>query len=530
MSNLFLCFGYILWIGFLPLLYTFLRSLSEASLKDPLFFKLFLKDVVRTFPVCFLVALPLFVFPMWVKAYMLFIHFCFVPLMFIEISHIYLFKTRIGLNTFFTLFVSNMKETKEFMSQNVPMILFVLAPLFLGLPLVFLLSLQPLELSLVQQIIGGIFCGVCAIPFVRNLFKRGFKFKDGYILNPYSNVFYHLYAYHKTYSELKNWVNQKKAPPFQGIVSKVDPKEPETYVIVIGESANRSHLSLYGYPRDTNEFLEKTGEKIYAFKNVISPFAQTLPVLERVLTFMDSEHPEYLYQKGSIVEFFNQAGFKTYWFSNQYALSDTLITAISKQASWEKSFNFSGMKRFEKTGFDGDMLPDFKKVLSDQTVLKKVIFVHLIGSHSAYANRYPASFKYFKEPFPRKNLSKEGHALLNAYDDSIRYTDYVLAQMITMLKSVLGKSFLLYLSDHGEDIFDTDTKKILGHSQLANKPMTEIPFLLWCSQEYIKALQGGEARIESTLEKPYNSQDVIHTILILAQLSHSDVLPQKSLV
>ena len=118
MSNLFLATSYVFFIGFLPLIYTFIKSLKQADLKNVQFYKLFFKDVFRTIPACLMVLFPIFLFPTYIKEYMLIIHFIFMPLMFLELGHIFLFKTRIGLNTFFTLFVSNVKETKEFEPVN----------------------------------------------------------------------------------------------------------------------------------------------------------------------------------------------------------------------------------------------------------------------------------------------------------------------------------------------------------------------------------------------------------------------------
>lgn len=530
MSNLFYAAAYVLFIGFLPLIYTFIRSFKQIGFKNKLFYQLFLKDVIRTFPVCFLIMLPLFVFPSFIRSYMIGLHLIFMPLLFIELGHIYLFKTRIGLNTFFTLFVSNMRETKEFLSQNIPVVLFALAPIFLLMPLFFLVRLNPPLLSMTQQVSGSAACFIGAFPFLRNLFQTGFRFKDGYILNPYSNVLYHFYAYKKTYKALKKQLAQNTARPFEQIKSIFNEKEPQTYVVIIGESANRTHLSLYGYQRKTTPFLEKIKTELSVFKNVVSPFAQTMPVLERVLTFADEQNPDYLAKKGTIIDFFNQAGFKTYWLSNQYALSDTLVTAISSHASWEKSYNFSGMKRFEKTGFDGDMLPDIKRILSDKSILKKVVFIHLIGSHSAYANRYPAEWTYFKDKEFRKDLTSEGHTLLNAYDDSIRYTDFVVHEIIQSVKALDETSFCLYFSDHGEDVYDTTTRKILGHSELANEPMTAIPFILWLSEKYQKNYPSVWQAAQKNIEKNYNTQDIIHTILTLAGLQNPDIQAEKSLI
>ena len=529
MSNLIFSFTYVFLIGFLPLFYTFFKSIKQADLKNKLFYKLFLKDVVRTFPICFLILTPLFLFPSCLKGYLLVLHFVFVPLMLLEIGHIYFFKTRIGLNTFFTLFVSNMKETKEFLMQNIPALIFVLAGICLICPVFLILNLQEISLSLNQKLVGFSICLILGIPFIRNLFKKGFKFKDGYVLNPYSNVIYHFLLYKKTYGELKETLAKNNAKPFENIVSDVQQDMPETYVVIIGESANRTHLSLYGYPRKTTPFSDAKKEDLFVFEKVKSPFAQTMPVLERVLTFAEEGKMNFLTQKGTIVNYFKQAGFKTYWLSNQYALSDTLVTAISSHADWEKSYNFSGMKRFEKTGFDGDMLPDIEKILNDKSAHKKVVFIHLIGSHSAYTNRYPSDWVYFKDKMPNKNLSDQGHELLNAYDDSIRYTDYVVNEIMSMTQKQEEVSYCLYFSDHGEDIYDTSETKILGHSELANEPMTTIPFILWISDKYRNIRKQIVYNLYQNQQKPYNTEHVIHTIIRLAGLDNQDIEKEKSL-
>lgn len=529
MSNLFYAGLYTCFIGFLPLFYTFFRSLKQADLKNKQFYILFFKDVVRTLPICALVFLPVAIFPELLRGYMLFLHIVFMPFVFLELGHIYFFKTRIGLNTFFTLFVSNIKETKEFLSQNIPVFLYVVSFLFFVCPLILLLQLETVSLGIVERVLFSLSLFIIGLPFLLNLRKKGFKFKDGYVLNPFSNVIFHYFLYKKTYAELKNHLAQSKAKPFENILKDVSHDEKETYVIIIGESANRTHLGVYGYGRDTTPFSARNKNDWLVFKNVVSPFAQTMPVLERVLTFADAKNPEFLLEKGTIVDYFNQAGFKTYWLSNQYALSDTLVTAISSHASWEKSYNFSGMKRFEKTGFDGDMLDDIEHILKDDSAHKKVVFIHLIGSHSAYTNRYPADWVCFKDKMEGKNLSNEGHVLLNAYDDSIRYTDYVVNQIMERVKALNDLSYCLYFSDHGEDIFDTTSKKILGHSELANEPMVSVPFMLYVSELFKQKRQHDFKMLEQNEMLPYNTEHVIHTILHLAGLNNEDIKVENSL-
>ena len=520
---------YILLIGFLPLMYVTIKTLSVEKIKNKTFQKLVLKDFIRTFPICALVALPILIKPDTTKSYLIVIQAIFMPLCFLELGHIYLFGVRIGINTFYTFFVTNMRETKEFISQNIPPILYVGLVLFYGVPFYFLAQLEtPIYSSLFIQAFVVICAIFMAVPFIQNLPKRWPKFKDGYVLNPYSNLIYHYFEYRRNYLALRKKVAECKAPTFDKITSTI--KGKQTYMIVIGESSNAMHYSCYGYPRKTNEFTDKIKKEILSFSKVRSQYAQTMPSLEKAISFADEAHPDLVYSKGSLIDYFKQAGFKTYWLSNQYALDerDTVITAMTMHADYNKCFNFGGLKRFEKAGLDEDMLPDIQKIL-DNKEEKKVIFVHLIGSHAAYVNRYPAEFRHFMDTIPNKKLSSKNQEFLNTYDDSIRYTDWVLAQIIQKLKGQKGVNYLLYFSDHGEDVFDTTTTKLLGHSELANEPMTSVPLRIWLSQELEKERPDIRQRV-TNLDKPYKLEDLIHTVIDISSLTNTDYNPQKSIL
>ena len=422
-----------------------------------------------------------------------------------------------------------MRETKEFISQNIPPILYVGIVLFWGCPFYFLSFIPtPSYSSMFIQYIVVTGAILLSIPFISNLPKRWPKFKDGYVLNPFSNLIYHYFAYRRNYLALRKKIAENKAPAFDEI--NVQLNQPQTYIVVIGESSNSMHYSCYGYSRNTNEFTDAFSKEILSFSGVHSQYAQTMPSLEKAISFADDAHPDLMYTKGSLIDYFKQAGFKTYWLSNQYALDerDTVITAMTMHADYNKCFNFGGLKRFEKAGLDEDMLPDIQKII-DNSEKKKVIFVHLIGSHAAYVNRYPSEFRHFTGKMPGKKLSAKNQEFLNTYDDSIRYTDWILAEIIKKLKAKKGIDYLLYFSDHGEDVFDTTTNKLLGHSELANEPMTSVPLRIWLSKELEKARPDIRQRA-TNLDKAYKLEDLIHTIIDISSLSNKDYDPQKSIL
>lgn len=521
---------YLALMAFSPLVYSTIRSASREKLHDRVFLKAVAKDYLRTFPTLALVSLPIVAFPQFARVYVIALHVLFMPLVILELGHVYMFGARMGLNTFYSLFVTNMRETAEYVRNNQTKAQWALILSLYLLPLAALWHLSPVGFaSPTVRLVWGFALAILTVPLIRNFFKKGARHKPSYVLNPFVSVFYHYALYRRQYGALKRQIAAHTAPKFANIVSKIPADVPETYVICIGESANSQHHSYAGYCRDTNEFTRAAGD-ILSFTGCRSQYAQTLPSLEKTITFATDRAPELLYRKGSVIDYFKDAGFKTFWLSNQYALEDTAITAMAGHADVRKCFNFSSMKGFETAGYDGTLLPEFAKTLADPAP-KKAIFLHMIGSHSAYVNRYPAAFKHFSGDVPGKeDLSEAGKELLNTYDDSIRYTDYVISEFVKSLRAQgeTTASCLLYFSDHGEDCYDTKHTKLLGHGQVANLPMTSVPLQLWLSPK-LKTLRPELAARAARAKPFYKLEQMIHFILDLASLSNPDTSPADSL-
>jgi len=517
--------AYVLILAFAPLVYSSVKTISFTKLSDVTFVKTLVKAYLRTLPVCAAVCLPVLLLPAIVRPYALALHLVFAPLCLLELGHVRLFGTRIGLNTFYSLFVSNVRETKEYLQQNVPAIQIILTLAVWLLPLWPLahLPVPAFDTPWLRWVALAADLALAA-PFFRLLFQAPADRKDGYVMNPFFSIFHHYALYRRNYRELQKLIRAHAAPAFGDIRSTLPSGTEETYVIVIGESANAQHFGCYGYPRATNEFTDRLGDELLRVPGVRSPFAQTIPSLEKVLTFADADHPDWVFAKGSVIDYFNEAGFRTYWYSNQYALDDTALTAMTSHASLSKCFNFSGMKHFEKAGLDGDLLPDFRKLVANGEP-RKVIFLHLIGSHSAYVNRYPDAFHHFEGQAPGRSLSPDKLKMLNPYDDSIRYTDWVLSEIIAATKARGGAAYVLYFSDHGEDIYDSTDDRILGHSQLANLPMTSVPLMLWTSPDYNRLRPDIRTAVP---KRGYDLTDLIHTVIDLSSLRGPEFDPTKS--
>ena len=517
---------YVFAIGFLPLVLATAKAISFEKLRDRTFRKTVAKDFLRTIPACAFVLIPLFAYPAMGKWYVLGLHVIFFPLFVLEFGHVWYFGARIGINTFYSLFVSTAAETGEYIRQNLSVfnVIAAFVPFFaIGYGIYLLRTPEYLNETWHWSAVAVAVAAV--IPIVQNsLKKKDYQRKTSYWLNPYTSLAFHYFKFRTNYLALKKMILAHAAPPFAAIKSRLPAETRETYVVMIGESANAHHFYAYGYARETTPFTEKIAN-LRRVPGVRSQYAQTLPSLEKTITFATVKNPEPLYKKGSLIDYFHEAGFKVWWYSNQGALDDTAITAMTTHADISKCFNFADMKRFEAAGFDAKMLPDYEKALDDPAP-KKVIFLHLLGSHSAYVNRYPSDFRHFEDAPPGKgHLSADRQALINSYDDSIRYTDFVVSKAIELLSARSGVTALVYFADHGEDVYDTNEEKSLGHGAIANEPMTSVPLYVWTSDAYDRVRP--DIR-KAELKSGYRLEDLIHTVIDIASLENADFEPEKS--
>lgn len=118
-----------------------------------------------------------------------------------------------------------------------------------------------------------------------------------------------------------------RIPPLQNL-QDAHADQPSTLVLVIGESTNRQHMSLYGYGRATTPRLDAMRNELLIFNNVVSPRPYTIETLQQVLTFADQENPDLYLTQPSLMNMMKQAGYKTYWITNQQTMTkrNTMLT------------------------------------------------------------------------------------------------------------------------------------------------------------------------------------------------------------
>lgn len=246
-----------------------------------------------------------------------------------------------------------------------------------------------------------------------------------------------IYQYRKM--QLNTLLKQKRIVP-EGIVADKEKKLPEKIYFIIGETARRDHMSLYGYSVKTTPFLDslyQTQSVDFSFYKGIAPAPLTREALRIVLSFASPLDESPFYTAQSVVELAHNAGYASYWISNQdkISLGDGYIGYISSQTDFTS---------FRDRLHDGRLedLNLLKLVsLKSEKSKKQIFFVNLIGSHSSYDQRFDS---IDKKIIPEKGIVAD-------YDRSILHTDRVLKGFYDLIQQDTS-AVMLYFSDHGEVI------------------------------------------------------------------------------
>ena len=307
---------------------------------------------------------------------------------------------------------------------------------------------------------------------------------------------------------------------------------PEVYVMVVGETARAHNFSLYGYPRNTNPLLSKT-PGIKAFPNVTTQSNTTHKSVPMLLSAASAEDFERLFHEKGILAAFKEAGFHTVFISNQLP-NHSFIDFLGEQA--DEHYFLKKEDASQGNHYDEDLLQKLDEILplADASssahyhyrYRKLFVVLHSYGSHFNYQERYPRSFAYFKPDSRSEAKSENRRDLLNAYDNTIRYTDYILHGIIERLQKWEGIqtktdgvysqpiSAMLYTSDHGENIFDDDRHLFLHAAPKASNYELHVPFIIWTSEGFSKQYPDIlKALGENRTKQVQSSLSAFHTML-----------------
>lgn len=453
-----------------------------------------------------------------------------------SLGYFFIYQQEFSQSVIFIMFESNVPEAGEYLTQYFAwwMVAAFLAHTAVGYWL--WTRLRPVYLPRGQAIVAAavIVLAVVGYPLIKQTLRTG---SFAYGLEEFEDriepavPWQMLVAYRHYGEQLENMQGMlhstSNIAPLRNLKDAMA-DQPATLVLVIGESTNRQRMSLYGYPRETTPELDKLKDQLSVFDNVITPRPYTIEALQQVLTFADEQNPDLYLSTPSLVSMMKQAGYKTFWITNQQTMTkrNTMLTTFSQQADEQVYLNNN--RNQNAAQYDGDVIEPFNKALADSAP-RKLIVVHLLGTHMSYKYRYPPTFNKFTD---RKNvpadLRDDQVPTYNSYDNAVLYNDFVVSSLIKDYAKTDPNGFLLYLSDHGEDVFDSQGHGTLGRNEgKPTAPMYTIPFMAWASPKW---RENHDWNFAGDLSRPYSSSHLIHTWADMAGLSFDELDHSKSLV
>ena len=416
---------------------------------------------------------------------------------------IFTYSVIIDATTIENVFNTRYSEASGFFS--LPLWLFIIA--FGLLPAIWCL-LQPVDYGKAKKL--GVCCGsslviilvVASMNISQTLWISQHDTELGGLLQPWS--------YLVNTGRVISFSQEEQAEEIKLPDGTIADNEKAVVVLVIGESSRKANFQLYGYQRNTNPLLSKQeGLKVY---EATSCATYTTAGTKAILEPQDS---------GDLYELLPNYAFRTgvdvSWRSSNWGEPPIHIDEyLTNEELGEKYPD-------ENIYNDAILLKGLRERIESSPKNKVLIVLHTSTSHGPkYADKYPKEFEVYK---PVAKNVEEGQKsvglLINAYDNTILYTDFLVDSLINMLRSMTDwNSAMIFISDHGESLGEN---KMFMHGlpmKLAPKVQYEIPFLVWTSDHFrdYKPISTEKDAPEGQLPAVLDQHYVFHSVLNLLSI------------
>jgi len=314
-------------------------------------------------------------------------------------------------------------------------------------------------------------------------------------------VFFQAAVVGKTQSETARYVSLRRGQSLQATQSVRTPGE--IYVLVIGESSRPQNWGLLGYARNTTPRLAGLSNLV-PFPHVLPPACVTAISVPGWLSFQRMDDWVGVISHKSVISAFRSAGFNTHWLSTQEmdVWAGGCIPVVAEEAKTRRYFDRC---------FDGVLVDEVRKLVGNRSSKPMLVVLHTKGSHFRFDRRYPGQFAKF--PTQGVNYCT---GLVNSYDNSILYTDWVLAEISKILEHSGRPAVLAYASDHGENLYD-DSNAHFGHG-IGTKYDLAAACFFWCSKSFVSAKPNKLGALASNAHKRVSGSSLAHTLAGLADL------------
>lgn len=352
--------------------------------------------------------------------------------------------------------------------------------------------------------------------------KIGMKFQKIYP----TDIYLTSYNLHTEKAKIRQ-LREQIADFHFGLDAKQDSTE-EHYIFILGEAARYDHFHINGYTRFTSPGLD-TIEGLYSLEQVFSQANLTRNALPLILTRATLDLPELGASERCIVEAYHEAGYQTAWLSNQPLMDFTRRMAEEQDYLYEEISGLDGGIGH----YDTIVVGQARQLFEQLPAHKSFYLLHLLGSHLKYDQRYPKKYECFTPAVQAADgyavlSAKNKERVVNAYDNTILYTSHVIAEAIRLLQEQKGIRALVYVSDHGENLFDDERELSVHGSYEGTIHESHVPCFVWLSEDFKQAHPEKVEALEANLQKQVQSDVVFYTLADIGGLDKI-VEPSKSI-
>ena len=356
------------------------------------------------------------------------------------------------------------------------------------------------------------------------------------IENTPANLLYSCYHLHLTNHENDAaWEASEKV--FQSTVTR-DEKDTLDVVLIIGESYNKYHASIYGYYLDTTPTMREQQKRgnLFVFQDAVSPYNMTTLAVKNMLSTNSISLHQSWEEHPLVMTIFRKAGFDIAIWDNQKSENNVLFHDFSNNSLlYGKKMVESTYHHLNNAPFDYDLqLVDTALTVKRKPGSTLTVF-HLMGQHTAPIWRYPENDEnaiYTADSIQRNDLNDYQRQYIAEYDNATRYNDHVIGSIIQYYRQ--RNAVILYLSDHGDEVYDY--RDVVGRThepvkqKQALKYQYEIPMVLWCSDQFIQRHPNTMQNIRRAILRPFSSDNVPQLLMGLSGIHSSFYEPKKDVL
>ena len=293
-------------------------------------------------------------------------------------------------------------------------------------------------------------------------------------------------------------------------------QKPMLVVFVLGETARAANFSLGGYPRPTNPALSRIKDLVY-FPDVASCGTSTAISVPCLFSDMgrsgfDAEEAK---ARDNLIDIALRAGLDVQWYGNNTDCKGVCRSVPERRV--DRTQHPEACIE-DRPCLDGALFDDFFRSLSD-IQRDRFTVIHTLGSHGpGYHLRYPAEFEQFKPACREVDFAKCSVAeVVNAYDNTLLYDDYLLAKTINQLNAISDRVdvALLYVSDHGESLGENGLFLHALPYAIAPQTQTRVPMIFWASPGFKQRLAVEPSCAREQSREPVTHDHIFHTLLDL---------------